>query len=195
MVDIWITSDWHLFHENIISYCNRPFKSALEMNDAILTYHNELIKPNDHFYMLGDATILRGSSGSRAARLFIDLVKKFNGHGRIILGNHDHFPIKVYGEAGFEKVVGTGRWIDNLVLSHFPVHPSTLSSATACVHGHTHDRDDIPPVRTKGYKDDDPEVVRPYVNVCVDRTEFKPLSLDQVRERVAEAIAHEEGLH
>lgn len=191
MVDIWVVSDWHLFHENIISYGERPFTSAIEMNDALLTYHNELVKPNDHVYMLGDATILRGSGGSQSAKRFIELVRKFNGHKRIIPGNHDHFPVKVYVEAGFEKVVGTGRWIDNLLFSHYPVHPSSIGTATANVHGHTHQKPDLPPARSKGYKEDDPEIIRPYINVCVERTNYRPLHLDEVKMKIAGAIKNE----
>lgn len=188
MVDMWVVSDWHLFHDRIIEYGERPFKNVPEMHDALLTYHNELVTPNAHVYMLGDATMLRGSSGSQAAKRFIELVRKFNGHKRLILGNHDHFPLKVYQEAGFEKVVGTGRWLDNLLFSHYPVHPSSIGSATANVHGHTHQRPDLPLARVKGYKEDDPERVVPYINVCVERTNYRPLSLEEVKARIAEAI-------
>lgn len=188
MVDIWVVSDWHLFHDRIIQYGERPFTHAAEMNEALLTYHNELVTKNAHVYMLGDATMLRGSGGGVAAKRFIELVRKFNGHKRLICGNHDHFAMKVYQEAGFEKVVGTGRWIDNLLFSHYPVHPSSIGTATANVHGHTHQKPDLPPVRSKGYKEDDPEVIRPYLNVCVERTNYRPLHLDEVKKRIAEAI-------
>lgn len=184
---IWLTSDWHLWHENIIRYCNRPFASAKEMNEAILTNYNELVKPQDHVYNLGDLTMLRGSQGSQQGQMFIKEMKKFNGHKRLILGNHDHFLPRVYIDAGFEKIVGTGRWFDGLLLSHYPVHPTSIGTGLACVHGHTHDHSDLPPIRSMG-RDGNPEIIRPYVNVCVDRTEFKPISLEDVKVRVAEAI-------
>ena len=33
----WLTSDTHFFHENILKYCNRPFGSVEEMNEALVT--------------------------------------------------------------------------------------------------------------------------------------------------------------
>lgn len=32
----WYTSDLHLFHNEIIQLCNRPFKDVSEMNGKIL---------------------------------------------------------------------------------------------------------------------------------------------------------------
>lgn len=195
MVEKYIVSDWHLFHHNILEYAERPFKDVAEMNDALLTYHNELVKPQDHYYMLGDATILRGSPNGKQATMFKDLVRKFNGHGRIILGNHDHFLPQVYMEAGFKVIRGSGRWLDNILLSHYPVHPNSIGTATANVHGHCHEKPDLPPARSKGYKEDDPEIIRPYISVCVERTSYRPLSLEEVKSRIAEAIKHEKDVH
>jgi calcineurin-like phosphoesterase family protein len=32
---LWVTSDWHLFHENILKHNNRPFSIVEEMNQKI----------------------------------------------------------------------------------------------------------------------------------------------------------------
>jgi len=36
MTTTWFTADLHLGHRNIISYCERPFLDAAEMNDALI---------------------------------------------------------------------------------------------------------------------------------------------------------------
>jgi calcineurin-like phosphoesterase family protein len=179
----WFCSDWHLSHENIIRYSNRPFANAREMDEALVTYHNERVKPEDHYSMLGDVTMLRG--GRVQQEQFIRLVKRFNGHGRLYLGNHDHFPVKTYLMAGFEKVYATWRSQENIIFSHYPVHPNSLGSVIANVHGHTHEKPDYPPhtyVNTEGARR-----VIPYVNICVERTNYHPISLEDLMTRIRDA--------
>lgn len=48
---VYITSDLHLFHTNIIQYCNRPFefssKGCSEMNEFGILKWNKIIKGNE----------------------------------------------------------------------------------------------------------------------------------------------------
>ncbi len=178
---IWCSSDLHLDHINIIRYSNRPFATVTEMNDALLTYHNERVKVSDHWWYLGDATMRRGNRQNQ--EWFISLMKKFNGHkSRFFLGNHDHFPTKTYLEAGFEEIQATHKF-DDIVFSHIPIHPKSLSGVKANVHGHTHASPDIDPNLTI----DIHERVRiqPYVNICVEKTNYAPITLEDIKERIA----------
>lgn len=50
----FFTADTHFNHENIIGFCNRPFKNALEMNEALITNWNSKVKDGDSVYHLGD---------------------------------------------------------------------------------------------------------------------------------------------
>ena len=79
---LWFTADHHFGHHNIISHCNRPFASAEEMNETLLTNWNRVVAPEDIVYHLGDIFIM--PSGD--ARKFRERL-----HGRICLlrGNHD----------------------------------------------------------------------------------------------------------
>lgn len=51
---IYLISDLHLDHKNIIKYCNRPFSSVEEMNGAIIDNWNEVVKESDFVYLVGD---------------------------------------------------------------------------------------------------------------------------------------------
>ncbi len=193
MAEIWLTSDWHLKHENIIKFCNRPFKNAKEMDEAVLTWHNELVKPSDHVYNLGDVTLERGSRGKwEPVKKYI---QQFHGHKRLLLGNHDHFHHEFYGEV-FEKIFGTWRGIENLLFSHIPIHPNSMGSARANIHGHIHDHASPEPVTYIPYSTiwnkDTPRTrarFQPYVNVCLEWTDYRPITLDEVNARVSRKIA------
>ncbi len=56
-----MTSDFHLGHLNIIKYCNRPFSSVEEMDQEIIRRCNELVKPDDTLYFLGDWALTGGA--------------------------------------------------------------------------------------------------------------------------------------
>jgi len=57
MPDTWFTADFHFGHNNIIRYCNRPFRSADEMDQTILERLNASVEANDTLYFLGDFCI------------------------------------------------------------------------------------------------------------------------------------------
>ena len=187
----WFVSDWHLGHENIIKYANRPFKDAKEMDDCLLTYHNELVKSSDHYSNLGDVTMLRGGRVQREA--FCKQVKRFNGHARLFLGNHDHFPIQTYVDAGFEKIYATWRDESGILFSHYPIHSSSLGSAIANVHGHIHQNKSPEPVMTIDKKT---QRVRyqPYVNISVEAIGYKPVNYDTLLQMIRTAVGQWEGV-
>ena len=54
---IWVTSDTHFGHANIIKYCNRPFPDPAIMDKAIIDRHNEVVKPEDTVIHIGDFTL------------------------------------------------------------------------------------------------------------------------------------------
>ena len=81
---IWFSSDHHFFHNNIIKYCNRPFETVEEMNEALVKNWNSVVGPDDHVYHLGDfcfGNVEKWNWCLEPGRL--------NGHIHLILGNHD----------------------------------------------------------------------------------------------------------
>lgn len=170
---IWFSSDPHFHHENIIKYCNRPFVNAAEMNESLVEWHNAYVKPSDHWYCLGDVTMERDGQGRG-----LEIVGRLNGHKRLIMGNHDHYAIKHY-LAYFEKVMAMNM-LDNIRFTHIPVHPGSMGKAIANVHGHIHDTPAPPPVV-------DGEIIRPYINISMEWTGYRPLSFEEVKDLIKKA--------
>lgn len=53
-MSIFLTSDTHFGHDKIIEYCKRPFATSEEMNEAMITRWNAVVKSGDDVYHLGD---------------------------------------------------------------------------------------------------------------------------------------------
>ena len=51
---LYFSSDHHFFHANVIRYCNRPFGSVQEMNEALILNWNKTVTNDDIVYHLGD---------------------------------------------------------------------------------------------------------------------------------------------
>ena len=98
MGKIFITSDTHFNHSNIIKYCSRPFLDVTEMNTALINNWNKTVSKNDLVIHLGDFAF--GKSISNIKSIFDQL----NGDIILILGNHDNFSQDDYLNIGFKHV-------------------------------------------------------------------------------------------
>jgi len=113
----YLCSDCHWYHENIIKYCNRPFKNAEEMNEVMFNNWQETISPEDKVIYLGDWVI--GSDKKYAiAQVLHD---ELNGKKLFIQGNHDeqlhkHTTIKTIKGTIEVKYKGL-----NILLCHEPI--------------------------------------------------------------------------
>jgi calcineurin-like phosphoesterase family protein len=87
MANKFFTADWHLLHARILEYCDRPFHNVHEMNEALIENHNEIVKPGDDVYVLGDIAL--GNP-----RVVEKLISRFNGKLHLIQGNHDKTALK-----------------------------------------------------------------------------------------------------
>ena len=80
----WFTADFHLGHKKILKYCNRPFSSAEEMDNLILTNLNLSLVKGDTLYYLGDL-----SFGIEPAKRFINIIHNKSINLVFFKGNHD----------------------------------------------------------------------------------------------------------
>ncbi len=181
MIELWFTSDTHFSHQNMVEKFKLPdgsparaFASVEEMDETMIERWNEVVKPHHHIYHLGDVTMHR-----QVGQIRYHILNRLQGHKRLLLGNHDADKVQNYLE-WFEKIYAS-RVIDRILFTHIPVHPESLGSFKANVHGHLHHRCLTPVTVTdhKGHGDKERQV--PYINVCVEKTAYRPISLEEIQ--------------
>lgn len=111
---VYVISDHHFFHENIIKYANRPFSNVLHMNEFIISSHNRVVSDEDIVLFLGDFSF---------KKIYTDeLLSKMKGHKYLLLGNHDDEEIiRNYKTIGFEGIFINPVKFENNYLSHYPI--------------------------------------------------------------------------
>jgi calcineurin-like phosphoesterase family protein len=197
-MNVFLTSDLHLGHINIVDLCNRPFADVDEMNAAIVSRWNATVAEDDVVWVLGDVAMGNFTES-------MELVRTLQGRKILIPGNHDRIspaypdqrPGKqrewatMYRRAFFDIYRSEGLTLSlwgsalgggepNVRLSHYP-YDSTgdprpeidqyrpVDDGLPLVHGHVHTA-----WTTNGRQ----------FNVGVDVHDFTPVSLNVVRDWV-----------
>lgn len=160
MRDIWVISDTHFGHQNIIGYCNRPYRNYLLMDKDIVERWNSVVKPDDIVYHLGDVYM-------QCSKDYIEnTLGRLNGRKRLILGNHDNGKDQIL-QRYFQKIMMWRMFPEfNILLTHVPVHESSLRETMVNVHGHIHDK---------------PSPKGPYKCVCVEQINYIPINIEDLR--------------
>ena len=169
--NIWITSDTHLSHSNILKFTDSTtgelirgnrFSNVDEMDQCILDNWNSVVNPGDIVYHLGDVTFDKEK--------FAKMWPRFNGSKRLIVGNHDD--IKFMSSGGFFKKVQMWRMFSEfgLILSHVPLHITSMYRGAVDrplygIHGHIHQNS---------------SPIGPYRNVCVEMTDYTPVHIEDL---------------
>lgn len=113
---VFLTSDTHFYHRNIIEYCNRPFRTLdghpdpEAMNRELIKRWNETVQPFDLVFHLGDF-------GFKGPEILTHTRKLLNGSIILIKGNHDKKPQRWMKETGLIH-----RWLawPGVFMSHVP---------------------------------------------------------------------------
>lgn len=177
---VWFTSDLHFGHDNVCRFAQRPWANAKDMGVGLITNWNEVVGEDDIVFVLGDMFWFHGRHDIKRC------VNKLNGTIYVIPGNHDKLEafelstVKLLdGITVLHLQDGGSRY--EIWMSHYPMltwpHPRTAMQ----LFGHIHSRGDgefcefgkiLPIVRGRQY------------DVGVDRNRYKPISLEEILEKL-----------
>lgn len=158
---IWVWSDQHFFHKNIISFSDRPFYSIEQMNEHLILNHNEYVGEND-------ICIWGGDVGFGATGEINNLLERCNGYKILIVGNHD-FNGKKRRKLAFDEthLVYSVDYPDvSMVFTHYPMF--NVPWPWVNIHGHLH-------AFPNPVSDHDR-----HVNINCEVQEYRPKLLDEV---------------
>jgi calcineurin-like phosphoesterase family protein len=80
---VYIWSDLHLGHGNVIRYCDRPFTDVAEMNTALLQAWKSTVKNGDTIINLGDLSL------KLSKEYLATVIHRLPGYKILVMGNHD----------------------------------------------------------------------------------------------------------
>lgn len=180
MSEIWFVSDHHFNHNNILTFTSKGtndlirsgFADIHEMNEYLVEQHNKYVGEFDKVYFGGDV-------GNRIH----EFLPRMKGKKRLILGNHDNHKPDVYLKH-FQKILSWREFGDRssyFMFCHYPLHRCSFdyrgrrNDVNFCVHGHLHE---------KLVRDDFDEIDLRYINVSVEQTQYRPLSMTELLEEM-----------
>jgi calcineurin-like phosphoesterase family protein len=170
---IFVTSDEHYGHRNILKFCKRPFADIFEMREALIAAHNAKVTKGDLTYHLGD--MFWRTTSIAEALLILSLL---NGQHALVWGNHDEV-IEASAEirAKFTKIgdvlVLNGSELNpKIVLCHYAMRVWRGShNGTWQLYGHSHAA--LPEANTLSF------------DVGVDtRPDFAPWSMQEIADKM-----------
>lgn len=178
--DIWLVSDTHFRHENILKFKDNTdklvrgdrFSSIDEMDEHMIERWNSVVKQGDIVYHLGDVVM-----GDK--EWFKKNWPRVNGSKRLIVGNHDDIPFLAVG--GFFKKVSMWRMFPEfgLMLSHVPLHQSGLLRLASREGKWPQDCETLLNVHGHIHQNASPE--GPYKNVSVEAIDYTPVNIEEIR--------------
>jgi len=168
-MNLFFSSDFHLGHWRIANYCNRPFKSLIEMDNAIIRNVNERVREEDTLFHIGDFCFSHSSEASDAPKKpYAYYRDQINCRNIIFLrGNHD-------------KNNSVKTPIQSLVIYHGGKNINLVHDPKFCnvnyeinLTGHVHNNWEIQRIR-RG------ESFTDCVNVGVDVHNFYPVTYGEI---------------
>jgi len=169
----WFTAHTHFGHRNIIKYtATRSFENEDEMDAQLIKNWNELVKPGDTVFHLGDFAL----KNSKSIKHYRD---QLNGKIILVRGNHDPKQLGqlapyfdgVYDflEIDVKDSQADQGW-QHIVLCHYALRVWNRSHyGSWSLYGHSH-----------GTLPDDPNSLS--FDVGMDCHDLKPISFQRVKE-------------
>jgi calcineurin-like phosphoesterase family protein len=152
----------------------RPFSSIEEHNEVILARHNEVVRPGDIVYNLGDYAL------KTTAEMALNYRRRFFGNLYYILGNHDSVAKEMYRldpkcfvwMEKYETIKPKIDGIPPILLCHYAMRtwPGSHKGHWQ-LYGHSH-----------GMLPELPSLLA--FDVGVDCWDFRPVSIEQVAKKM-----------
>lgn len=160
----WFTADTHFGHKRIIELCNRPFSSVEEMDEKMIANWNARVGEKDIVWHLGDFAFAHQDQ----------YLPRLNGQFKYLLkGNHDHK--NRVRDSGWSLLLPSyyETYVEEqfLVLCHYGLRVWNKSHHGA-IHLYGHSHGNLPGDSA-------------CCDVGVDCWDFKPVSLDEIKARLA----------
>ena len=137
--NIWLTSDWHLFHKNIHEYEGRPIGFEQQIIKNII----KTVGWDDVVINLGD--VIFGPQSKLTG-----VMAQLPGKHYLTLGNHDRNKPKWYVEHGFHWAGRIYEYKD-ILFSHVPRDMKLFPHLKYNIHGHFHTQTREEKSRTKEF--------------------------------------------
>jgi calcineurin-like phosphoesterase family protein len=152
VVNVFFTSDFHLFHHNVLKFDKRPFSDVYAMHDYIEKKWNETVTEDDIVIYLGDLSFAKAHERQSVN----DFVSRLNGKIHFVIGNHDKYEdivrmkkfesVQDYLELKITHFETKGVGSEMLVktdtsfsLMHYPIYSwNKKHHGNYMVHGHCH---------------------------------------------------------
>ena len=172
--DIWVWSDIHFHHKNIIKYSGRPFPNPELMNRCLIGNYINVVKENDIVIWGGDITFGHVGEINR-------ILTQLPGYKIHIVGNHDmdrggklnhlimdeRHPCLVIDVNDAERDY-------QLLVTHYPL--DNVPDGCLNLHGHIHQH----------------LLFDFNINMCVEHTNYAPMNIKKVLEKSVNYLkAHE----
>ena len=171
---IWFTSDFHFGHEKEFLWQPRGFLSWEDHAEQVIQNFNEMVKPNDTVYILGDCMLKNDDFG-------ITCLKRLNGNKFLAIGNHDsekrierYEQAKIFKEIQYGYRLKEGKY--TFWCQHYPAMMGNYKDKvpTICLAGHTHSPEKFQNMETGCY------------NVALDAHKNYPVSIDEIIKDIRE---------
>lgn len=152
--NIFVWSDQHFGHRNIIRYCDRPFEDQFEMNAHLILNYQRTVEENDICIFGGDVSMMNSNSTN-------ELLARLPGYKILIVGNHDLKKGEVL-PYNFDEILPCLRYKEFL-FTHYPL--TKVPEGYINVHGHIHNK---------------PSPTERHRNVSVERINYTPRRLEEL---------------
>lgn len=165
---IWVWSDLHFGHNNIIRFSDRPFPDVDTMNEMLIKNFNDVVSKDDISIWVGDVSF-KGTEESKK------IVRRCNGYKILVVGNHDFEKKKGLRPLAMDEVhivynlemAGT-----KVAFTHYPM--DNLPIDWVNVHGHVH---------VNGHHKDE-VLSTTHINVNCEFWDYKPIPLETIYNQV-----------